>query len=270
MIVEKVNISERYKLEGHATLTCYIHDSYRDNTADYVMPAVVIAPGGAYAFVSKREGEPIASYFLANGYNAFVLDYSVAPHCYPTQLLQLACATDYVKSNAAQLHIDARRVFTVGFSAGGHLVGSLATQYNTLNAAFGVELDCKPAAVALCYPVINSRYVFGNSFDNLLSRYGLEERDELLGKLNLDNAVTCDVPPCFIWTTAQDTAVLPQGALSFATELLNSGVMCELHMYPRGRHGLATADEQTNEYQPFMDKAHTWLAMCDDFFKSVN
>ena len=96
MIVEKVNISERYKLEGHATLTCYIHDSYRDNTADYVMPAVVIAPGGAYAFVSKREGEPIASYFLANGYNAFVLDYSVAPHCYPTQLLQLACATDYV------------------------------------------------------------------------------------------------------------------------------------------------------------------------------
>lgn len=270
MIVEKVNISERYKLEGHATLTCYIHDTYRDNMADYVMPAVVIAPGGAYAFVSKREGEPIASYFLANGYNAFVLDYSVAPHCYPTQLLQLACATDYVKSNAAQLHIDARRVFTVGFSAGGHLVGSLATQYNTLNAAFGVELDCKPAAVALCYPVINSRYVFGNSFDNLLSRYGLEERDELLGKLNLDNAVTCDVPPCFIWTTAQDTAVLPQGALSFATELLNCGVMCELHMYPRGRHGLATADEQTNEYQPFMDKAHTWLAMCDDFFKSVN
>ena len=95
MIVEKVNISERYKLEGSATLTCYIHDSYRDNTADYVMPAVIIAPGGAYAFVSKRESEPIASYFLANGYNAFVLDYSVAPHCYPTQLLQLARSEEH-------------------------------------------------------------------------------------------------------------------------------------------------------------------------------
>ena len=271
MIIEKVNISDLYKLEGQAELTCYVHDSFRDNSAEYVMPAVVIAPGGAYAFVSKRESEPIASYFLANGYNAFVLDYSVAPYCYPTQLLQLASAVDYVKVNAKRLHVNADRVFAVGFSAGGHLVGDLATEYTSLNADFGVKLDCKPTAAALCYPVINAEYLDknGTTYTNLLGKYSDGERTELLKKLNLDRAVTADVPPCFIWTTAQDAAVLPQGALLFATKLLNCGVMCELHMYPQGRHGLATADFQTNDYQPFMDKVHTWLPMCDGFFKSV-
>lgn len=271
MNVNSIDISAIYNLEGQATLDCYIHGRYNDKQKEYFLPAVIVAPGGGYGFLSKREGEPIASYFLAKGFNAFVLNYSVAPVCYPAQLLQLASAVDYVKKNAQELHIDAERIYTLGFSAGGHLVGNLAAEWHSLNKTFGVSLDCMPTAAALCYPVINVEYIRkeGNTYKNLLRNYSEQERGELLKKLNLDCAVTSNVPPCFVWATAEDTVTYPQGALSFTKALLDNGIRCELHMYPTGGHGLATADEQTNEYQPFMDKVHTWLPMCADFFKSV-
>ena len=52
-------------------------------------PTVVICPGGGYKFVSYREDEPVALQFLARGYNAVILHYSVSPATYPTALLEL-------------------------------------------------------------------------------------------------------------------------------------------------------------------------------------
>lgn len=40
-------------------------------------PAVVLCPGGAYAFVSRREADPVALRFFAAGYQVFILTYSV-------------------------------------------------------------------------------------------------------------------------------------------------------------------------------------------------
>ena len=40
-------------------------------------PAMVICPGGGYEFCSDREAEPMALAWVARGYQAFVLDYTV-------------------------------------------------------------------------------------------------------------------------------------------------------------------------------------------------
>ena len=47
-------------------------------------PTVIVCPGGAYAFTSDREAEPIAMRFNAIGMNAVVVRYSVAPARFPT------------------------------------------------------------------------------------------------------------------------------------------------------------------------------------------
>ena len=52
-------------------------------------PMVLLCPGGGYAFTSFREAEPLAMSFLSKGYHACVLDYSVAPARFPTQLLEV-------------------------------------------------------------------------------------------------------------------------------------------------------------------------------------
>ena len=53
-------------------------------------PCLIVCPGGGYERCSEREAEPIALHFLPEGFNVFVLTYSVAPHRFPTQLLEVA------------------------------------------------------------------------------------------------------------------------------------------------------------------------------------
>ncbi|WP_372631129.1 hypothetical protein [Cohnella sp.] len=60
-----------------ATLTGYVLDSSKELSNARVRPAVLICPGGAYRLCSDREAEPVAMAFLAEGYQAFVLRYSL-------------------------------------------------------------------------------------------------------------------------------------------------------------------------------------------------
>ncbi len=68
-----------------ATITSYAFAPTEDAYALKPMPAVVVVPGGGYDHVSPREGEPVALRLLAMGYQAFVLNYSVAPAVYPLE-----------------------------------------------------------------------------------------------------------------------------------------------------------------------------------------
>ena len=53
-------------------------------------------------------------------------------------------------------------------------------------------------------------------------------------------------PPCFIWTTKEDTVVDPTtNAQALKDALDHNGVKCQLVLYPRGVHGLSTGDENT-------------------------
>ena len=83
-------------------------------------PTVIVCPGGAYAFTSDREAEPIAMRFNAIGMNAVVVRYSVAPARFPTALLEVATAVKYVREEGVKYGCDPEKVFTIGFSAGVH------------------------------------------------------------------------------------------------------------------------------------------------------
>ena len=50
------------------------------NRQNQKRPCMVVCPGGGYGMCSERESEPIALQFLSEGFNVFVLTYSVAPH----------------------------------------------------------------------------------------------------------------------------------------------------------------------------------------------
>ena len=85
-------------------------DAYLLDSAHVPMkrPAVIVCPGGGYAFTSEREGEPVALQYAAAGCQAFVLWYSVAPDVWPTALLELAASVAYVRSHASEWDIDRR------------------------------------------------------------------------------------------------------------------------------------------------------------------
>ena len=98
-------------------------------------------PGGAYAFLSDTEAEPVALTFLKEGFNTFVLRYSVGKFCtYPEILEEVSKAIWAVRSRAKEWHIDPDAIVLMGFSAGACIAGMSATQWNTpgLAARLGV------------------------------------------------------------------------------------------------------------------------------------
>ena len=107
-----------------AVLVVYIQNYYTEMLVQE-RPLVLLCPGGGYNHLSVREAESEALQFLAMGYHAAVLKYSVAPAKFPTQLCELAWAMKYLRSKASEWHIVSDKIVVQGSSAGGHLAASL-------------------------------------------------------------------------------------------------------------------------------------------------
>ena len=254
---------------GKATLDIYIGDELKR------APAMLVIPGGGYGCVcSDREGEPIALAYLSKGFNAFVLHYSVgkdAPINCP--LAEASAAIAYIKRNAEKLGVDPERVYAVGFSAGGHLCGSLATLWyrDEIKEKAGIEYgENRPTAVVLQYPVITA---LGkghmNSFYNLLGTR--EPTREQLEYYSLEKHVDERSAPAFILHTAADQLVPVENALCMASAYSEANIPFELHIYPFGPHGLALANEVTAQGKEAMidPQAARWVDDSIVFFNRL-
>ena len=274
MIHEIIDIRCDYEKAGIPTsgyqprLYTYILDNYPEIEPFKKRPAVLICPGGGYAFTSFREGEHIAIRMNACGFNAFILKYSCKPAVFPAPQLELATAVALIRENAAAWHIDPNRIVVAGFSAGGHLAASLGVFWKQpfLLDALGLKpARIRPDALLLSYPVITSgEFAHRGSFRALLG----DKYDELVDFVSLEKRVSESTPPAFIWHTFEDTAVPVENALLFASALRKQAIPFELHIYQRGAHGLSAANEETRnatgwgvqkECQNWLDMAAVWI-----------
>ena len=269
MIHKKIEIKAR-GMEAVGYLYTYFLDSSIEMRPDEKRPVILMCPGGGYEMTSDREAEPMAMQFLAMGYHVAILRYSVCPVRYPAALLQVAESVLYLKEHADEYHIDPEKIVVQGCSAGGHLAANYGIAWNSpfLTKLMGMENDPEQLCVAgllLCYPVITSgEKAHEESFRNLLGEQYEEKKEEL----SLENQVTPDTPPTFLWHTATDETVPVENSLYFFQACLQQGVSAELHNYPVGGHGLSLANEETcrangigvqKECQSWIGLAQTWL-----------
>lgn len=269
MIHKKIEIKAR-GMEAVGNLYTYFLDSSIEMRPNEKRPVILMCPGGGYEMTSDREAEPLAMQFLAMGYHVAILRYSVCPVRYPAALLQVAESVLYLKEHADEYHIDPEKIVVQGCSAGGHLAANYGIAWNSpfLTKLMGMENDPEQLCVAgllLCYPVITSgEKAHEESFRNLLGEQYEEKKEEL----SLENQVTPDTPPTFLWHTATDETVPVENSLYFFQACLQQGVSAELHIYPVGGHGLSLANEETcrangigvqKECQSWIGLAQTWL-----------
>ena len=269
MIHKKIEIKAR-GMEAVGNLYTYFLDSSIEMRPNEKRPVILMCPGGGYEMTSDREAEPMAMQFLAMGYHVAILRYSVCPARYPAALLQVAESVLYLKEHADEYHIDPEKIVVQGCSAGGHLAANYGIAWNSpfLTKRMGMENDPEKLRVAgllLCYPVITSgEKAHEESFRNLLGEQYEEKKEEL----SLENQVTPDTPPTFLWHTATDDTVPVENSLYFFQACLQQGVSAELHIYPVGGHGLSLANEETcrangigvqKECQSWIGLAQTWL-----------
>lgn len=206
-------------------------------------PSVVIFPGGGYNHCSEREGEPVAFQYLAAGYAAFVVSYTCNAR-FPTPLVDAAYTFYKIRLRAEEFCIDPNKIAVLGFSAGGHLAGCLATMWNDISLVKTIGCsaeELRPNAAVLCYPVISGvTSPHEGSFEVLL---GSEPTRSDLSRLSLENRVTPKTPPIFIWATANDASVSAHNSLVMAKACISNRIPVELHLYDEGPHGISTADK---------------------------
>jgi acetyl esterase/lipase len=222
----------------NVTLTAYLLDSSLEMPNTRIRPAVLICPGGGYRGCSDREAEPIALAFLAQGYQAFILRYSLNENAaFPKPLNDAEAALELIRSQAEKWGVDPTKIAACGFSAGGHLA-----------AALGTMGRLRPNALVLAYPCILDSM-------SVILPFPIP---------SLEKMVDQQTPPTFIFSTFADELVPVENALQFAVALDKARIPFELHVFQDGVHGLALANPLTSSGQEkFIDpNAAKWISLC--------
>lgn len=210
-------------LQDTAYIKVYLPDAKRATGR-----AVVICPGGGYAILAMdHEGTQWAPFFNNMGIAAIVLHYRMPNGNVKVPISDAEEAMRIVRRNAKNWHINASDVGIMGFSAGGHLASTIATQS---------KADAKPNFQILFYPVITMMqgYTHQGSHDNLLGK-DAHKKDEQ--KYCSDLQVTRVTPRACLLLSDDDHTVMPINSVNYYAELYRHDVPSSIYVYPTGGHG---------------------------------
>ena len=268
-------IEESLREDGTSSLVAYLLDPAISHRVAKRRPCVIVCPGGGYCLHATKEQEPVAARLLGAGYHVVVLRYQVLfverpvdpgqeprlndAAVYPAQVVDLMRTMLWVRGRADEYGIDPDCIYVMGFSAGGHLAGSLAERWD--DPALVEELAVvdssvlRPRGVVMCYPMVDARALLLDArrcyegacwqlpyFCRAMTGSAHPDPDALNG-LDLIAHVRSDMPPVFLWGTTEDELVPPESLCRFAARANELGISIAFHLFDRGRHGLALAEE---------------------------
>lgn len=272
MISEKIDLYEYFSLPRAGAkggyLTVCASEAFREMGGERRHPGVLVIPGGAYWMCSQRETDPVAFSFAAQGFQAFILDYSVQT-AYPVPLVEAAMAMAFIRENEKKYGVNGKKVCAVGFSAGGHLTGMLATLFGDEHIKTALKekaANVRPDAVVLSYPVVTTDEKLTHA-DTARTISGGDKA--LAQKLSVEKCVAKDSAPAFIWHTGEDAAVPVENSFLLASAYKKAGVPFELHVFEKGCHGLSVMNGHTSfEIPEEFFCASAWTTLAVNWLKS--
>lgn len=194
--------------------------------------AVVVFPGGGYQILAiDLEGTEVCDWLTSNGITCVLLKYRVPGEgqlpksgAYPNSPLALEDAQrtlGLVRFHAADWHIDPHKIGVLGFSAGGHLVAAISTNfarrlYPAVDAAD--KESCRPDFAVALYP--------GHMLEHTSKKF----------ELNPYIPVTRQTPPTFLLQAEDDPVDTVNNSLVYYLALKKAGVPVEMHLYAHGGH----------------------------------
>lgn len=263
MVFKRIDIDPA----NNVYLNCYLHENPPIAfTKELARPAVVVCPGGGYSHLSEREADPVALEYLAKGYNAFVLYYSLNEAAtFPKPIVDLSKALKIIRENADAWHIIKDKIAVCGFSAGGHLCACLGVHWNlpeVMEKSGCKNGENKPNALILVYPAITTRGWLNEKHQRFTDEYhSLEEVKKLL---DCSLHVGKHTPPTFLTHCFDDNVVSVKESLVFANVLEENDIPFEMHIFPNGIHGMGLGNLETYRfadecYAKWMELSILWL-----------
>jgi acetyl esterase/lipase len=247
---------------SHPTLTVYLPD--HPNAAH---TALIVCPGGGYSGLAiDKEGYPIAEKLNAAGIAAIVLKYRLpygkppGENELPMPLQDVHRSVRLVRSNADEWKIDPAHVGVIGFSAGGHVAGMSATQFDTGDPVALDPIDrisCRPDFVVLMYAVstMHDPLVHAGSRRNLL---GEHPSDALEDRFSTEKRITPQTPPLLMVHAKDDKVVKIENTYQVAEAAKKSGIPCDTIIFNTGGHGFGLGPPGS-ECSAWFDQFLAWL-----------
>lgn len=206
--------------------------------------AVLVMPGGGYKWVViDKEGYEIARWLSARGYTVFVLFYRLPGDGWAAgpdvALSDAQRAMRLIRHRARAYGIIPERVAAMGFSAGGHVCGDLATRfaaatYQPVDAAD--TLGARPDVAAPIYAVQSMTAPLAHPGSRALL-IGADASPALERAHSPARNVTRATPPCFMVHAEDDPTVPVENSLEMRAALKAAGVAVETHLFTNGGHG---------------------------------
>ncbi|MDB5678874.1 alpha/beta hydrolase [Sphingomonas bacterium] len=227
--------------------------------------AVLVMPGGGYRWVViDKEGYEIGRWLAARGWTVFVLFYRLPGegwHAGPDVALSDAQrAMRLIRARASRYGIQPERVAAMGFSAGGHVCGDLATRFAAPTYKAVDQADALSARPDIATPIYAVQ-----SMSAPLAHPG--SRELLIGKdapLALERAhspainVTAKTPPCFLVHAEDDPTVPVDNSLAMRAALRQVGVPVETHLFTHGGHGFGLRRAMGKPAEAWPDLFTNW------------
>lgn len=235
-------------------------------------PLMLIFAGGGFTSLSKREQEPIALYYLSEGFNVALVHYNLLTKqvpLFPNAALCGFSAIEHFRNNSQQYDINPEKIITAGFSAGGSVAAMMNSAINDQVFLKHYDLDSNKLKIngtILGYPLLE--------LASLQTTYPPELQQWIPTETSFQDAnlgVGVFTPPTFLFHTANDHLVPVSNTLNYAQTLDRHQIPFEVHVYPAGVHGLATAraisaTERVGEINPAVA---TWMPLSLTWLESV-
>jgi len=225
--------------------------------------ALLVMPGGAYRLVSVvNEGAEVAARMTPHGVTVFVLTYRLPgegwQHRADVPLQDAQRAMRVIRAQAHRFGIDADRVSVLGFSAGGHLAATLATQHaeNTYAAVDDADhLSARPFAAGLIYPVVTMASPWTHEVSRAMLLGDTPSAMEI-NRRSAERHVDAATPAVFAVHAMDDPAVPVENTLNFVTAMRVAKRPVEAHLLQEGGHAFG------------LGYPHTPTALWTDLFLS--
>ena len=206
--------------------------------------AVLIAGGGGYRRIQERsESEPAALWFARQGVTAFVLTYRLPGEGWSVgaraPLQDAVRAMRLIRATAPTFHLDVERIGAIGFSAGGHLVGMLATDAFDPVYEPTDDLDqrpSRPAFAVLAYPVVTLM----PPYDDTTTRkvlVGDNPSPALSAEWSVETHVDRNTAPIFMVQAQDDPVSNAANSVILKRACDRNGVQAALLQLGSGGHG---------------------------------
>ncbi|QDT08890.1 SMP-30/gluconolactonase/LRE family protein [Planctomycetes bacterium K23_9] len=209
-------------------------------------PAIIVVHGGGWLKGDKTKFRALAIKIASAGYVTAAIEYRLGYEAkFPAAIRDCNLATSYLRKHANQFGIDPNRIGAVGGSAGGHLVGLMATGANTadLHHSFAPQTTSQlQTAVVLAGPLqvatgsVADRSHEMSTKSNAVNWIGgtIDEAPKMYALADAHQKIDSQTPPTLFIAGSLDN---PDRNAASRSKLQELGITTKLIVHDKATHG---------------------------------